>query len=552
MEKRILVILIMFILFFLGITGKAFYEQVIMGPTYASKSFEIRTQQFPAEEFKRGDILDRNGISLTNTTYQDALIIFPKLVKNPEQLVKNIANKLDIEINLEDLEPYYRGTIKIYPEPIVIYLDENSEIITLIESWQEPGIVVAPIKKRYGENSLAVHLVGYLNYEQRGIKGLEARFDGYLQGSRAERIVTPITDARNNVLEGLGYRIIELEPDPNRHDLFLTIDSRVQKIVEEAMDTRGILKGGIVVLDINTGSILAAASRPTFDQNNPTDTKGYEDNQLERVIDYKVYPGSIFKVITAAAALEEGIVTPNTKFVCTGSSPYITCPREHGELTFSEAMERSCNTTLVEVGLKLGREKLEEYMIDRFGFTPEENKFLDSAKARANGIIGQEIFKVSPLEMANMMATIARDGYHQKIIDPWQTRLVKEVRGRQSTITFSEIPEFQKIYNQKTAQALKDILKATNQKGSGQNAWVEGFGSAGKTGTPQILQSNGKYGYMAWYTGYAPLEEPKLAIAVLIEEMANLNKKDLQGGRHAGPVFREIAEKTLRLLDTGS
>ena len=127
-------------------------------------------------------------------------------------------------------------------------------------------------------------------------------------------------------------------------------------------------------------------------------------------------------------------------------------------------MERSCNTTLVEVGLKLGREKLEEYMIDRFGFTPEENKFLDSAKARANGIIGQEIFKVSPLEMANMMATIARDGYHQKIIDPWQTRLVKEVRGRQSTITFSEIPEFQKIYNQKTAQALKDILKATNQK----------------------------------------------------------------------------------------
>jgi len=554
MQKRLIAILILFTILFLGITSKTFYEQVVMGPIYAHKSLEIRTKQFPAEEYIRGDILDCNGISLTDAAYRPTIVLFPRLIHNAASFIEKVNKQLpELNLNFKDIKPCYRNGSKIYPDPFIINLNKNSNYSEIISSWNEPGIAVLPIKIRYGSNSLAVHIIGHMeekDCEAKGNKGIEKSFDQKLRGSRPEKVVTPITDARNNILMGLGYRNIDLGQDPKRNDVILTIDSRIQRIVEEVMDEKGIIKGGVVVLDINTGSILAAASRPIFDQNNPNETMGFNDNQIERTIDYQVYPGSIFKVITAAAALEEGIVTPDTKFVCTGSSPdfHVTCPREHGELTFSEAMERSCNVTFVQVGLQLGREKLKKYIIEDFGLKLVKNKSLNSTGAEANAIIGQEIFKASPLEIANMMATIARDGYHQKLPEKWEnrlrTRLVKAFKNIDNLENITEIPEFHQIYSKQTAQQLKTMLIATNKWGSGKRAWVEEYGSAGKTGTPEC-DKDGEY--MAWYAGYAPLKKPKLAVAVLIEEIDNLDKADLQGGRHAAPVFKEIVERTLKL-----
>lgn len=549
-EKRLLAILIIFTLLLTGIAGKAFYEQVFMGPTYAARSLEIRTRQFPTEEYIRGDILDRNGVSLTDSAYRPSIVFFPRLINNPENLIQKISTQLpELKINIQNIKPYYQNGKKYFPEPFFIKVDENIKYAQIVNSWNEPGVTVVPIKTRYGKNSLAVHIVGYTDYQQKGIKGIEARFDEKLRGSRPEQIITPITDARNNFLKGLGYRIIDLGKDAVRNDIILTIDSRIQNIVEQVMDKRQIIKGAVVILDVKTGTILAAASRPEFDQKNPDKTYGFNDNQLERVIgdDYKVYPGSIFKVITAAAALEEGIVTPETRFICTGSSEYVTCPREHGELTFTEAMQYSCNVTFVDVGLKLGRKKLEEYMLNKFGFGLEENKRLDSARARANGIIGQELFRVSPLEIANMMATIARDGYHQKIVDPWNNRLVKAIKKDAKVENFTQTPMFFKLYSKETAEKLKEMLIATNKWGSGKRAWIEGYGSAGKTGTPEIINKNGEKDYLAWYTGYAPIKKPQYAVVVLIEEIEGLSKAALQGGYHAGPVFKEILEQTLAL-----
>jgi len=405
---------------------------------------------------------------------------------------------------------------------------------------------------RYGLGSLAVHLIGYMGYQEngyypQGMTGIERKFNELLKGERPEKVIAPITDARSQVLEGLGYRLIDLGKDDTRKDVLLSLDFRMQKIVEEVLDNKGIVKGSVVILDINSGKVLAAASRPLYNPNNLEETMGFQDNQVERVIDYKVYPGSIFKVITAAAALEEGVVNPETKFVCTGSSPdfRVKCSREHGEITFSEAMEHSCNVTFVQVGLTLGREKLEEYIIEKFGFTPIQGKALDSTEAIAHGVIGQVIFEVSPLEIANVMATIARDGYHQELSNPWETRLLQAIRTREGQIeSFSQLPEYRKVYSIETAQNLKKMLTATNQQGSGRRAWLEGYGSAGKTGTPQ---ANGLGAYMAWYTGYAPIEKPQYAVSVLIEEIKGINNSELQGGYYAGPVFKEILEQVLQL-----
>ncbi|NMA01348.1 MAG: penicillin-binding protein 2 [Clostridia bacterium] len=546
MAKRLITLIFLFSFLFIGLTGKAFYEQIIMGPSHVKRSLSIRTIDFPGEEFIRGDILDRNGISLTDTAIRPTLVVYPRLIENPQEIATKIK-----DIKIKDIEPYYRNNVKIYPSPFFIHINENNiNYLSIVKEINSPGLTILPIKTRYGPNALAEHIIGYIGYppngsQQKGLKGIEGIFDEELRGSTPEKIITPILDARNNVLSGLGYRSINLAKDLSRSDIYLTIDSRIQKISEDVFDSQGIIQGGVVVLDIETGNILAAVSRPSFDQNNPNKNMLGYNNQLERVIDYRVYPGSIYKVITAAAALEAGIVTPETKFYCEGFSEdfHVTCPRPHGELTFTDAMARSCNVTFVKVGLELGREKLEEYMIEKFGFTPVKNKALDSKSARANGIIGQEIFATSPLEIANMMATIARGGYHQKIVNPWQTRLVQAIGSRENVDLITEVPQFELIYNQETAQSLQNMLTATNQWGSGSRAWIEGYGSAGKTGTPQ---SSVPHEYYAWYAGYAPIDSPKYAIAVLVEEKAYLSKSNLQGGAIAGPIFKEIMESILK------
>jgi len=554
LQTRLRALIIIFTILITGITGKAFYEQIIMGPTYASKSLEIRTKQISAEEYVRGEIFDRNGISLTDAAYRPTVVVFPKLVLEPERLLARLKEELPhMSISEKAIKPYLKNDTKIYPEAFIIRVENDMDALQKISAWNEPGVAILPYKSRYGLDSLAVHLIGYMGYknngyEPQGMTGIEGRFDDLLKGSRPGKIITPITDARNNILEGLGYRLIDLEKDEKRSDIYLTIDSRIQRITEEVLVEKSITKGSVVVLDIDTGNILAAATRPIYDQNNLENTMGFKDNQIERVIDYKVYPGSIFKVITAAAALEKGAVTLDTKFVCTGSSPdfHVTCPREHGEITFSEAMEQSCNVTFVQVGLSLGREVLEEFIIEKFGFKPIENKKLDSPEAIAHGIIGQEIFEVTPLEIANMMATIARDGYHQEMVDPWKSRLIMAIRNKQTMESYIEIPQYKQIYSKETAQKLKKVLTATNQRGSGRRAWIEGYGSAGKTGTPQANQAGD---YMAWYTGYAPIEKPKYAVAVLVEEIQGLTKGDLQGGYYAGPIFKEILERILNTVE---
>lgn len=544
MNKRILALLFLFTLIFTGIGFKAFFEQIIMGPYYAQKALSSRTINFPGEEYERGDILDCNGISLTDTRVETNVVVFPKLIENPKEILEKFKNELpEIDIDLKDIKPYYRNNKKIYPDSFNIRTNEE-EVIDIINSWEEKGVLALPVKIRYGVNSIATNIVGCLGYKgkamyQKGILGIEEKWENKLKGDKPERLVSPIMDARGNILNGLGYRDIPLGKDPKRADVMLTIDSRIQRIVEEVMDEYKVSKGGICVLNVENGEILAAASRPRLNQNNPTNY-----NQIERVIDYKVYPGSVFKVITAAAALEEGIVTPKTMFHCDGTSTlsHVGCPRPHGDLSFTDAMKRSCNITFVKVGLQLGREKLKDYIIDRFGVECVPNKELNSKNACANGIIGQEIFKTSPLEMANIMATIARNGYHQQIEDPWNTRLVKAVKTNKGLEEIKHAPIFKRIYGDKTAKSLRKMLEETNKNGSGKRAWIKDVGSAGKTGTPQ---TDKKDEFLAWYVGYAPLNNPKWAIAVLIEEKDNLSKSNLQGGRHAGPIFKDIIDKII-------
>ncbi|SMB95580.1 penicillin-binding protein 2 [Desulfonispora thiosulfatigenes DSM 11270] len=545
MHTRVTNLIIVFAVLFIGISSKAFYEQIINGPKYAQMSLSSRIIDFPGEEYVRGDILDCHNVSLTDTRTETNIVVFPQLIKEHDVLLKKIKKEIpEIYPKFTNLKPYYRNHIKIYPDPFTIKTNEE-DIIDTISAWDEKGIMTLPVKTRYGEYSTATNIVGCLGYKDKGtyregLLGIEQKWEKKLRGEKAEEIISPIMDGRGNLLEGLGFRNIMIEKDKKRVDVVLTIDSQIQRVAEEALDKYNVIKGSVVVLNIENGDILAAASRPALDQKKPNFT-----DQKERVIDYKVYPGSVFKVLTAAAILEEGLVTPDSTFDCTGESSlsHVTCPREHGHLTMTEAMARSCNTTFVHYGLQLGPNKLKEYIIDKFGIKPVKGKALNSNNARANGIIGQEIFKTSPLEIANIMATIARNGSHQDIEDVWNKRLIKGLITSEGYENLSKKPIFTKIYSDTTARELKNMLAETNKNGSGKRAWIEEYGSAGKTGTPQTDKADE---YLAWYAGYAPLENPKWAIAVLIEEKESKSKEELQGGRDAGPIFKHIIDTILK------
>lgn len=544
MKKRITSIIIIFSILMLGIIGKAFYEQVINGPKYAKMSLNSRIIDFSGEEYLRGDILDRYNISLTDTRTETNIVVFPQLIKDPDSLLKKVRKEIpEIYPQFRELKPYYKNRIKIYPDPFTIDT-EKEEVIDIVSSWDEQGIMALPIEKRYGEHATATNIVGCLGYKGKGtylegLLGIEKKWEDKLRGEKAQEVISPIIDGKGNLLEGLGFRNMIIEKDKNRVDVVLTIDSRIQRIAEEALNEYKIVKGSVVVLNIENGEILAAASSPALDQKNPD----FSD-QKDRALAYKVYPGSVFKVITAAAALEEKLVQPETDFNCTGKSQesHVTCPSVHGHLTFTDAMARSCNTAFVDYGLKLGPDKLEEYISDKFGIQKVAGKKLNSKNAIANGIIGQEIYKTSPLEVANIMATIARGGQHQAIEDIWNERLVK---GMITSTGYQDLRKkgvFKKIYSDTTAIQLKEMLIETNKNGSGKGAWIEDFGSAGKTGTPQTDKEDE---YLAWYSGFAPLQNPKWAVAVLVEEKENKAKKDLLGGVDASPIFKYIVDRIL-------
>lgn len=548
MKKRIVFLMIFFSFLFLGISLKAFFEQIVMGPFYTKKALSSRTFDFSGEDYSRGDILDCHGFSLTDTAIRPSIVFYPKLISNPEKICNKLQKEIpELSIRCSNIKPYYKNSNKIYPAPFSIEIPLGKEyIIDTINSWNEKGIVCLPVKTRYGPNSIAHHIVGYIGFQEgiytkEGLLGIEKRWEEQLKSS-PKNILSPILDAHHKPLHGLGYRNISL-PSKDSLDVLLTIDSRYQRIVEKVLDEEKIIEGGVVLLDVKTGKILAAASRPVFNQRNPSGK-----NQIEKIIDYKVYPGSIFKIITAAAALEENIVSLNTKFNCVGSSNdfKVTCPRPHGKMSLTEAMKNSCNITFVNLGLKLGREKLQKYITEKFTFSLVEGKKIDSQEAFAHSIIGQVYIKTSPLEIANLMVTIARDGYHQPLENPWETRLIKGTKTEEGFKFINQKIKLEKIYGKSTAQQLKYLLEETNRSGSGKNAWLADYGSAGKTGTPNTDKKNE---YIAWYAGYFPLQNPQIAMVIIVENKKGVSKNQLQGGRHAAPLFRKIAEEIIRTHD---
>ncbi|MHB8895465.1 MAG: peptidoglycan D,D-transpeptidase FtsI family protein [Candidatus Geothermincolia bacterium] len=399
-------------------------------------------------------------------------------------------------------------------------------------------------QRQYPLGSLFADVTGYDSWKY-GRTGLEKTYNNDLLGSGSHL-----------TFRSLGNRL--LGDSKKGNSILMTTDSRVQEVAAEALSD---VKGAVVAMDPKTGKVLAMVTSPTYNPNAAVPASG-KDNQAQwdaynadpnrplfnRATSGLYPPGSSFKVVTGAAALDQGVVTPDTPFDCTGKllvhgyTIYDFNKKSHGSLTFAEALVVSCNITFAQVGLKLGAPALVQYS-EMFGFNkvtpfdlPTAVSHIQDAKtmdpvALASASFGQGQDLATPLEMAMVASTVANGGVLMK---PY---LVDEVKDYNNKIIQQFGPKaMRRVVDQKTAQTLTEIMIRVVSDGTGTAAQIDGVDVAGKTGTAEV--ENGEP--HAWFICFAPAHDPKVAVAVVVENGG-------EGGRTAAPIARDVLEEALRV-----
>jgi len=521
-ESRLVCLFYFFLMALLFLAGKCAYLQLYKGKTLAAAAVRERTIRLPLGNFFRGDILDRQGRSLLDRQVLYRVAVFPAFMPD--------HNKPD------RVDPFFLSEI----------LDQ--EEAADFSQQKVPGVYIVPMLQRYyGEASLARHLVGCVGGSlldekpQKGLTGIEALYDRDLAPREPSLNLAAIVDCRGKHLQGTGLRLSGKQGDPARgNDVVLTLDRYVQSKVEQIMDNNAI-KGAVAVVDVRTGELRALASRPQYDQNLQ---KG---DQYDRSLSLQ-HPGSVFKIVVAAAALAEGVVDPEERFSCKGKYSFgegeeIACWKKdgHGSLSFREAFAQSCNQVFVEVALRLGHQQLEHYSqllgleegiigFPRADWQGGKVRIGSYPGQLGNAALGQEGVRISPVNLASLAATVARGGIYLK---PSLVKEIRDAQGRVLRVIKGEQPR--RVLPPDIARELQRMMELTVREGTGKNAQIPGLGSAGKTGSAETsrLDDQGQPVVDAWFVGYAPLDAPQLAIAVFVEEGG-------AGGGSAAKIFKEI------------
>ncbi|HEX8191121.1 MAG TPA: penicillin-binding protein, partial [Pyrinomonadaceae bacterium] len=406
-------------------------------------------------------------------------------------------------------------------------------------------------RRRYPNGALAAHVLGFVGLDAKGLAGVEQVYNAALTGEEGRLLLDADAKRRPFESEGLDAR--------DGRTLVLTIDQTVQYIVERelaaALERTRAKSAAAVVLEPHTGEVLALANAPSFD---PNDAGGASLEQRRNDALQNIYePGSTFKLVAFTGALEEKLITPETRIDCPGSISLpgrVVHDHARGSLTATEALAKSSNVAAIKLGQRLGNDRLYEY-IRRLGFGTKTGVELPGetaglvrpvSKWQPGSIgsipIGHEV-GVTPLQMAAAYAAVANDGVR---VAPHLVREVRDAEGK--TVSRAE-PESHRVVSAETAQVLRRMMEEVTLKGTARAAQLEGYTAAGKTGTAQKIdprtRAYSQSKYVASFVGFAPLENPAVVIIVVIDEAVGLH----QGGQVAAPVFREIANQVLPYLD---
>lgn len=559
-DGRIVFLYVLFFLFFLIVTGRVFYLQIYQGDYFRELAFENRNSTIEIST-RRGAIRDVNGNVLAVSAAVDTLYAEPSRVKSPEIVADNLA--LVLEMDRQDLlEKLTRKSSFVFIARKIDFekAQELKQIKIDGKSLQESGLgFIIEQKRYYPLKAVAANVIGFSGLDGNGLEGLEYSCEEILSGKTG--VIRGEKDPRGVVIPGT-VTLDEGKEDGN--DVYLTIDERVQSYAQEtlreASSTNKFKSGTIIVLQPESGKILAMASYPEYDANQYASSKAEDRKNLAVSMIYE--PGSTFKIVTAAAAIEEKVAFSGEGFNCLGyinvKGGRIRCHdnRAHGKQSFSDIVVNSCNVGFVELGLnRLGKENFFRY-IRMFGFgqksginLPGEEKGIMRDEKNtvpldlATISIGQGI-AVTPIQIVMAAGAIANGGNLMKpqIID----RIVEASTGRLVKKTKPEVR--QQVMLPENARQLRNILQQVVEEGTGKRAFAKNYSVGGKTGTAQKVSASGGYikgNYVASFVGFAPVDKPRLVILVVIDEPQGA----YYGGEVAAPIFLKVMTRALEIID---
>ncbi|HUH66185.1 MAG TPA: penicillin-binding transpeptidase domain-containing protein [Syntrophales bacterium] len=556
---RIATVLVFFLVLFIALVSRAFQIQILSGKllkTLAERQ-HLKTLQIEPE---RGIIFDRNGEKLAASTMVNSVFADPSKISNPAEIADVLAPVLGID--KEAITKRLSGAKNFCWLARKINEDQASRIEAL--NMDNVFMIKEP-KRFYPNGELAGRLIGFVGLDYTGLEGLELKYDSYLKAT-PEKLIWA-RDARGNRL----YPRIEkpvIEQQEEGYNIILTIDSRIQHIVEsnlqEAITAKGAKGGFVVVMDPKTGEILALADQPGFD---PNKFSSYNLGKgKNKVITDCFDPGSTFKPFLAAAALEEGVAKETDRFNCENGS-YVVSDRtfheankkRYGSLTFHDVIKYSSNIGCVKISERLRKEKFYHY-ITQFGFGSKTGIDLPG---EVNGLLrpqqnwtrvdtstiafGQGV-SVTAIQLITALSAVANDGMLMK------PHIVRAVVNKQGQIIKKVTPtQVRQVVSRETAKRLTAILKDVvgDDDGTGRKAHIPDVAVAGKTGTSQKFDFS-RHVYSSErvrcsFMGFFPADDPQVAILVTLDEP----QRDRWGGLAAAPVFRNIGEQILTCFKTG-
>lgn len=529
-DKRIKIIFLISIIPLILIIIKVFYIEIFEYKKLNTKAKDLWSRNLPIEA-DRGKILDRNGIVLADNLTTTSVVLIPNQIKDKEKVTKELSNILNVDYKEMKSHVYKKTSIeRIHPEGRRLEYEKANAIANLN---LEGVYLVKESKRYYPYKDLLSHTLGYVGIDNQGLSGIEKEYDKYLTGKSGA--IKYFSDAHGNNLKMTDSYVAPV----NGMNINLTIDINIQKSLEREMDNiKDMFSPDMalaIVMDPKTGEILGMSSTPDFDSNN---YKKYNNETLNRNLPIwsSFEPGSTFKIMTMSSAVEEKIVDlKKDHFYDSGSvkvsGSTIKCWKHggHGDQTYLEVLQNSCNPGFVKLGQMLGKERLFSY-INKFGFGEKTGIDLNGESTGimfpldkvgnielATSAFGQGP-SVTPIQQITAVSAVVNGGYLYK---PY---IVKTISDNTNTTVFENKKVLKrKVISKNTSKIMREALESVVAKGGGKKAYIEGYRIGGKTGTAQ-KQENGTYlvnNYIMSFMAVVPSNDPEAVLYLAIDNPKN-------------------------------
>lgn len=562
-KKKIMIVFLCAALVLAALIGRLVYLMIFDADYYQELAQDLHERE---REIKaaRGEIVDRNGVVLATNRTVCTISVIHSQVEEPEEVISVLSRELELE------EAEVRKKVEKVSSMEKIRTNVDKATGDRIRGYDLAGVKVDEDYKRYYPyDELASRVLGFTGGDNQGIIGLEVKYEEYLKGTNGT--ILTVTDARGVELNGVAEDRIEPAPGETlRVSLDYNIQSYCQQAAEKVMEEKQAEAVSILLMNPQNGEIYAMVNVPEFNLNEPyelntgTDAASLTDEELQdelnqmwrnRCINDTYEPGSVFKIITSSACLEEGVVSLEDTFFCPGyrivEDRKIRCHKVggHGQETFVQGIQNSCNPVFMDIGLRLGSDRFYDYF-EEFGLMKLTNIDLPGEAGTimhrkedigtvelATMTFGQS-FQVTPIQMAVTVSSIVNGGNR---VTPHVGTAILDRDG--SIVKEFDYEVESGIVSKETSETMRMLLESVVSEGSGKNAYLEGYSIGGKTATSQTLPRSANK-YISSFLGFAPADDPQILGMVIIHDPQGV----YYGGTIAAPVLKSIYDNVLPYL----